>query len=182
MFVSAAMILGGIWLGLKIFREVQHKGAIDFISAIYATPELDNLTLTPDSPTRIYTPEDYTTLFAEEKHRFKGGGITVYGDWFGQPYEDYYSLKDVQFDHSLNTITLFFDEGLKLEIHNPKHLLETPAFLKIIDADGVSISKKQREYIDYRKENKQIEITANPHTKKSTFNTSLSAPALTILG
>ncbi|MFN5784806.1 MAG: hypothetical protein ACK457_02495 [Flavobacteriia bacterium] len=53
-------ILGilSIWLGLRIFRRVQIVGPIEFITAVHASPDLDNLEPIKDSETKRRSPEE----------------------------------------------------------------------------------------------------------------------------
>lgn len=119
-----------IWLGLKIFKRVQIVGIIEFITAAHASSDLDNLELTSDSETKRRKPEELVELLAKEKKLFKGGSFRIYGDWFGKPYDNYHKIESGQFDIQSNLMTLTFNEGVKLEIYNPKHIFESTSFFK----------------------------------------------------
>lgn len=180
-----------IYLGYSIFRKVQIIGPVEFMAAKNASPELDNLKLSPNSSTKERTPEELILLISENQNLLKGGTFRIYNDWFGKPYDNFHSVKSGNFNSDTKVLTLNFDEGEQLEIHNPIHIQESSTFLKIINADRIKLAwcyygKPQRQennyFLDYRKDNKRIVTETNVDWYKPIFDVSLGSPALMIYG
>lgn len=180
-----------IYLGYSIFRKVQIIGPIEFMTAKNASPELDNLKLSPDSSTKERTPEELVKLISENQNLLKGGTFRIYNDWFGKPYDNVHTVKSGNFDNNSRILTLLFDEGEQLEIHNPLHIQESTTFLKVINADrikltwfyyGKPLEQENKYFLDYRKENKRIVTETNVDWYKPVFDVSLGSPALMIYG
>jgi len=180
-----------LYMGYSIFRKVQIIGPIEFMTVQNATPELDNLKLSPDSSTKERTPKEFVELISEKQNLCKGGAFRIYNDWFGKPYDNVHSLDKGFFDTETKVLTLEFAEGEKLEIYNPIHIQESSTFLKIIDADrikltwfsyGKSQNRDNQYFLDYRKENKKILTETNVDWYKPVFDVSLGSPALMIFG
>ena len=88
-------------------------------------------------------------------------------------------------------MTLKFNQGEELQIHNPKHIQEATTFLKIMDADEIKLtwyyygkSKAQENlyFLNYRKGNKRISTDTNVDWYKPVFDVALGSPALIIYG
>jgi len=161
------------------------------MAAKNATPELDNLKLSPDSSTKERTPEEFVKLISENQNLLKGGTFRIYNDWFGKPYDNVHSVESGNYDINTRILTLHFDEGVQLEIHNPNHIQESSTFLKVINADRIRLTwfyygrpqKQENKYfLDYRMENKRIVTETNVDWYKPVFDVSLGSPALMIYG
>ncbi len=197
-FPSTAVTLGiafsvvlSLWLGLKIFKRVQIVGPIEFLTAIHASPDLDHLEPTENSKTKRRSPEALVELLKNKKQLFQGGTIRIYGDWFGKPYGNYHEINSATYDQIEKLLTLYFKEGEKLQIYNPKHLFEARTFLKIIQADSIKMtwfykgsthSEAKQYYIDYGNENKKITTKTNVDYYKPILDIALGDPALMIYG
>jgi len=186
-------ILGvlSIWQGIIIFKKIQIIGPIEFITAVHATPDLDNLEPTKDSDTKIRSPEEIVDCLKNNDNLFKGGTLRIYGDWFGKPHDNYHILKSAEFESQLNCLTLFFNEGEKLEIYNPKHIFEASTFLKVVYADRIKLTwfyfektntKECQYYLDYKLIDKKILTETNVDWYKPNFDVSLGGPSLMIYG
>lgn len=86
------------------------------MAAKNATPELDNLKLSPDSSTKERTPEELVRLISKNENLLKGGTFRIYNDWFGKPYDNVHSVKSGNYDFNTKILILQFDEGEQLEI------------------------------------------------------------------
>ena len=53
------------------------------MAAKNASPELDNLKLSPNSSTKERTPEELILLISENQNLLKGGTFRIYNDWLG---------------------------------------------------------------------------------------------------
>jgi hypothetical protein len=193
---TGIMVLGllgvlSIFLGLKIFKRVQIVGPIEFITAVQASPDLDNLEPTKDSETKRRSPEEIVRLLKNNDNLFLGGSFRIFGDWFGKPHENNHQIVSAHFEEQLNKLTLNFREGEKLEIYNPKHIFEASTFLKIIQADRIKLTWffydktkaiKNQYFLDYNLTNKKIKTATNVDWYKPIFDVSLGDPALMIYG
>lgn len=166
-------------------------GPIEFLTAVHASPDLDNLEPTEGSKTKRRSPEEIVRLLKTNDHLFQGGSFRIFGDWFGQPHENNHEIFSADYDEQLNKLTLNFKEGEKLEIYNPKHIFEASTFLKILQADRVKLtwieySKTQttenQHFIDYNLTAKKITTETNVDLYKPIHDVSLGDPALVIYG
>jgi len=178
-----------LWLGLKIFKKIQIVGPIEFMTAIHASPDLDNLKPTKDSETKRRSPEEYVELIANKDNLFKGGTFRIFGDWFGKPYDNYHEIESAEFDKQLKLLTLNFNEGEKLEIYNPRHILEASTFLKVIKADRIKLTwfyygkpqtKENQYFLDYTLNDNTITTNTDVDWYKPIFDVSLGDPTLMV--
>jgi len=189
--IIIAILTGALWLGISIFKKVQIVGPLEFITAVNASPELDNLELSSDSETKMREPDEIVELIRTNDNLFKGGTIRIFGDWFGKEHDNIQTIKSAEFNKETHTLIILFDNKVTLEIENPKHIFEVSAFLKIIKADRIKL-KWYRNYgekwtanpyqIIYNCTNKKIETETNVDYYKPYLDVSLSAPALMIYG
>ncbi len=180
-----------IWLGFKIFKKVQIVGPIEFMTAVHASPDLDNLEPTKNSETKRRSPEELIHFLENKNNLFKGGTFRIFGDWFGKPYDNYHEIKSAEFNDKLKLLTLNFKEGEKIEVYNPKHIFEASKFLKIISADRIKLTwfyygkTKTIEnlyFLDYILTDKKFTTETNVDWYKPIFDISLGDPALMIYG
>lgn len=177
------------WIGLKIFKRVSIIGPIEFMTAVHASPDLDNLEPTKDSRTKRRSPEEFVQILGNGENLFKGGCLSIYGDWFGKPYSNNHEIESAEFDNKVKLLTLNFKEGEKLEIYNPKHIFEASSFLKIAKAERIKFSWYNNKseianqyYLNYALNGKKIVHETNVDWYKPIFDVSLGAPALMIYG
>ncbi|MBP6184136.1 MAG: hypothetical protein KA479_04295 [Saprospiraceae bacterium] len=191
MLIIGSLILLAIWIGVRIFKYIQVSGPIDFMTAANATPGLDNLEPEPDSVTKRREANELANLYAQGQQLFKGGSITIYGDWYGEPYEHNHKLVRTNYNENQKQLTLEFGDGAQLDIIHPRNILESPSFLKVIDADRVTLTiyrpdkshiAEHRYFLDYQKHDKHLHTSTNVDWYKPTFSTSLSAPAVMLYG
>ena len=119
-------ILGvfSIWLGIKIFNKIQVVGPIEFISAVSASPDMDNLEPTANSSTKRRHPKELVDLIKQKNNLLKGGSFRIFGDWYGKPYDNLHIIKNANFDSNESKLTIEFEGQEILEIFNPKHIFE----------------------------------------------------------
>lgn len=186
-------ILGilSFYLGYCIFKKIQIIGPIEYMTAKNATPELDNLKLSPSSRTKSREPAQLVALISNNKSLIKGGTFRIYNDWFGKPHDNFHKLTKGHFNEEKKLLTLEFDEGEKLQVYNPRIIHEASTYLKIIDADRIKLTwyyfgkpkiQSNLYFLDYRKANKKISTETNVDWYKPVFDVSLGSPALLIYG
>lgn len=127
------------WLGIIIFKKVQKMGIIDFVTVVNASPELDNLEPTEGSNTWKRTPKELAENFSKKIALFKGGTIKIFGDWHGEPYQNYREIKSIDFYEQQNRLVISFSESTRVIIDGPGHVLESPTVLKILSAKEVKL-------------------------------------------
>jgi len=125
-----------IWAGLYIFKTVRIMGPIEYLAAVSASPDLDNLIPKAGSKTKMRKPKEVVDAINNNEHFLKGGRLRVYGDRF----RHFYKITSADLDIQTNTLTLNFKEDRKLEIVNPRLIFESPTFLKIVNADFIQFS------------------------------------------
>ena len=194
--ITGIIILGllgiiSIWLGLKIFKRVQIVGPIEFMTAVHASPDLDNLEPTKDSETKRRSPEEIVRHLENKDNLFRGGSFRIFGDWFGKPYDNHHQIVSANFEEQSNKLTLHFKEGEKLEIYNPRNIFEASTFLKIVQADRIKLTwfyygktktTENQYFLDYKLTGKKIMTETNVDWYKPIFDVSLGDPALMIYG
>lgn len=180
-----------IWLGFKIFKQVRIRGPIEFLSAVQASPDLDNLDLAEDSRTKRRSPTELVEQLGNKDNLLKGGSIRIFGDWIGKPHDNYHELESAEFKAQQKRLILNFKEGERLEIHNPKHIFEASKFLKIVQADRIRWTwyypakakiPENQYFIDYQWTDKKISAETNVDGHEPLLQVSLGEPALMIYG
>lgn len=182
MGIVVLVFLSG-WLGVEIFKRVQINGFIEFNSALYASPDLDNLHVLPNNNVSILTLEQLIELINQEKNRCKGGTLRIYGDWIGNPYSSVYKIQKAEYETDTKELKIFLQNGTTVSVYNPSHINESYSYLKIIDAEKVVFSfksKNKEEYplyfLSYQKNVNKV-ITETNLTKHS-FDVFPNKPAL----
>ena len=68
---------------------------------------------------------------------FKRGTLCFWGEWFGRPMDNFHTVVDAQYDKSVNTLTLLFDQGEKCTVYNPDGIVNEQKQFHITDADKI---------------------------------------------
>ena len=151
--IIICVILGllAIWAGIQIFKKVQQKGFVDFMTVVVATPDLDNLEPASDSKTKKRTAKELAELNHKNQSIFKGGTLKIFGDWFGEPYKNSLQILSIDFDESKKQMEIRFSQDIKIIIDEPDHILESPSVLKILTAQKVKLE------FPHKKNNSMVE-------------------------
>ncbi|MGB0431248.1 MAG: hypothetical protein ACPGLV_12300 [Bacteroidia bacterium] len=183
--IIIVLTLLAVWIGINVFKKVYVIGPIEFLTAVHATPDLDQLIPTSESKTRLIKPDEYAQLILKGNHLFKGGSVRIFGEWFSPPHNSKLLIKSANFTSDSNYLSLKLSNNTLLEIQNPINLFESTTFLKISDAQKVKITwtespEQTTAYtIEYIKKADSIKtIQQNISTK--TPNVSIGKPALII--
>jgi len=85
----------------------------------------------------------------------KGGSLSFYGDWFGRPYDNFHKILHTAFDGEI--LEIFFEDGERLLVYNPKNIISSKKKLEIKQAEKVkwlycSYGKRECNMIIYKLE------------------------------
>lgn len=189
--ICATLLILSTYVGYQIFRKIQIIGLIEFVTATTASPELDNLELSPSSSTKKRTAEEISHLISINQNLIQSGCIRIFNDWYGKPFELELVLDCSKYDSEQDLLTIKFNSGEFLEIFAPREIQESTTFLKIIDANRIKLSNanygrshiSERSYfLDYVKLANSFETKSNLDWRKPFFDVSLGSPALVIYG
>lgn len=177
---ACTFLIGACWAGYKIFQQVQIQGPIEVLTAVHASRDLDNLEPTTNDNYKRRQPEKLVQLVKAGKHLFKGGAIRIYGDWFGEPYKSKHIIETMDYNEANSILSLNFQKGERLEVKNPRHIFEDAGYLKILDADEVTLEVKPTYFLKYQKKEKKINTFTNVNWYQPRFNVSIIQPSLMI--
>jgi len=184
------LICLGAWLGYSIFKKVTRVGPIELMTALSASPELDNLIPVADSDTQLLAPSEYACAIKKKENRFTGGSIRVYGDWFGMPYAQFHEIETADYKPLNKELIIRFIGGEVLTISRPKHIFDSTRYMKILNADAIrlewlshdEVNQKDLNYLYYKKIDQQVNLETNIVALESGTETSLGDPAIVIYG
>jgi hypothetical protein len=118
---------------------------------------------------------------------FKGGGLRMFGDWFGRPHDNVHIPKKFSFDNDVLTIT--FDGDETLTIWNPSHVQIQERMFKIGEASkvrwewfyyGRPKTQENRFFLEYVKDQSGIHTDTNVSWYTPPFHTSMKELAVVI--
>ena len=191
--ISIGLILAvaAIWVGIKIYKSIQRKGIFDFLTVVNASPDLDNLEPTKDSKTKKRTPKELAELNKKRQTIFKGGTIKIFGDWFGEPYENFMKIVKINYDDSKKQMIIQFEKQTRIIIDEPDHILESPTVLKILSAKKIQLEfqhekKNSKEKGNFFKTytiiNNKLKTDTNIDWTNSKIDASIGQDAIIIFG
>jgi len=191
--ISIGLILAvaAIWVGIKIYKSIQRKGIFDFLTVVNASPDLDNLEPTKDSKTKKRTPKELAELNKKRQTIFKGGTIKIFGDWFGEPYENFMKIVKINYDDSKKQMIIQFEKQTRIIIDEPDHILESPTVLKILSAKKIQLEfqhekKNSKEKGNFFKTytiiNSKLKTDTNIDWTNSKIDASIGQDAIIIFG
>lgn len=70
-----------------------------------------------------------------ERLQIKGGGLCIWGEWFGRPYDNYHSVHTIHW--TKDDIRIEFDQGESLYIEHPSMIKNEKAEFVVNDATSV---------------------------------------------
>lgn len=128
-----------IWIGIQIFKKNQRNGIVDFMAVVVASPDLDNLEPTKDSNTKKRTAKELAQLNHKNQNIFKGGTLKIFGDWYGEPYQNSLKILRIDYDEERRQMEIKFSQNTRILIDEPDHILESPSVLKILSAKSIKL-------------------------------------------
>ena len=189
--IIICVILGllAIWGGILIFKKIQRKGIIDFMSVVVASPDLDNLEPTKDSKTKKRTAKELAELNHENQSIFQGGTLKIFGDWHGEPYQNSLKILSIDYNEEKKQMEIQFSQNTRILIDEPDHILESPSVLKILSAKKIKLefqhkkkgSTEQGSYFkNYTVEKNRIRTETNIDWIKQKIDAAIGQDALII--
>lgn len=186
--IVPTMVIGlfALFVGYQIYNTVRRRGVADFVNALKASPDMDNLDPSDDSMVRKVSVKEFVDFVNEGNNFFKGRNIRIWGDWNGRKLENIHQLKRAKYKDGERLLEIAFRDKSQVYIWNPQRIIETDTYLKILKADKVrwewkSINQKSVFYYDYRVENGKIKTGTNSDWKGDEMDTLLGEPAIFML-
>lgn len=135
---AIAVFIVGLFASRVIFNMMQRRGVVSVMTGDNASYDLDELEPSPGSGVMKLTPEELINLFSENELSFNQGlTVSIWGDWEGRKLDERHQIVDVEFEQEKNILTISFSENCSLKIKNPKLILLTNTYLKIVKAKEV---------------------------------------------
>jgi hypothetical protein len=91
--------------------------------------------------------------------------LSLWGDTFGRPYDNYYSTKEYSFKKDERLFIISFNENMKLLIYEPKNIQVSMNIFQILDAKKVRLewhlygpkyNENDTLYYEYIKHDNQV--------------------------
>jgi len=184
LIISLALALLGLYLGYKIYVVILRRGILEFLTAIHATPTLDNLPLTDQSDVKQLSAQEFAEKFRNKENIFSGGIIRIWGDWEGRNLESINELLSVDYEKNEEILKIVFLNNSKLTIWRPDNVFESESYLKINEAEKIkwewlsNIDKNTYNYFLYEIDGKEVRIKTNANWNSNKYDTILGQPAL----
>jgi len=184
--ILISFVLGilGLYLGYKIYTVILRRGILEFLTAIHATPTLDNLPLTDQTDIKQLSAQEFAEKFSNNKNIFTEGIIRIWGDWEGRDLESINELSRVEYEMSEDILKIVFLNNNRLTIWGPDKVFESESYLKINEAEKIkwewlsNIEKNSYNYFLYEIEGKKVRIKTNTNWNRNKYDTILGQPAL----
>ncbi|MFT7591243.1 MAG: hypothetical protein ACI9UJ_001166 [bacterium] len=185
LIITIVIGLLALYTAWSIFKVINDRGILEFFTASRATPSLDNLKGSINSDFKKWDKAAYVDNFNQNRSVFKGGNIQIWGDWKERDLEEDNRIDAVEITNDKLVFT--FINGNKLLISNPKNIIESNTYLKILSADKVrwewsSKENKQFNYYKYEFLNNKIHTSTDSQWSESYFDVLKGKPAIAILG
>jgi len=171
-------------LGYKIYAVILRRGILEFLTAIHATPTLDNLPLTDQTDVKQLSAQEFAERFSNKENIFTGGIIRIWGDWEGRDLESINELSRVEHEMNEGILKIVFLNNNKLTIWHPDYVFESESYLKINEAEKIkwewlsNIDKNSYNYFIYELDSKEVKIRTNTKLNSNKYDTILGQPAL----
>jgi len=183
-FLFILFILLGLFLGYAVFITARRQGLVKFLTAVNASPDLDNLEPASDSDFRKLNAQEYFEKFSSGDKLFSGGYIRIWGDFRSRQLDIHNEISRVKLDMS-DVLVIEFTNSNKLTIVNPKTIFESTSYLKILEAseiiwEWIDKNSDQRFYFNYLVNKRSIKTKTNSDWKSYKIDTILGQPAIFI--
>lgn len=178
--ISALILVVSILISVWIHRRVMKMGVLQFISAVSASPDLNNPMPTENSDHKLRRPEEIAFLINQNKNLCLGGSLQFFGDFYKIHGEHFHKLVKSEYSAYDKKLTFHFDEGELVEIYRPNTITEGTTYLKIKEASRILFQFKidgNPSFLDYRKSENEITLKGDNDELTKNTGASLSAPA-----
>jgi len=182
--IALLISLVGIFLGFVVFNTARRRGILDFITAVRASPELDNLEPTENSDFRKLTISQYIDKFIKGDRLLKGGQIRIWGDFKSRQLDIFNELESAK-QIDVDKLQINFSGERQLTIWNPGTIHESLTYLKILKADRIKWEWQDengtKNYYDYWIKGNKIKTETNTDWDIYNIDTSTGALPLEII-
>lgn len=132
LLIAVLFLSGGFLLGYKVYKTVLNRGLVNFITAVNASPDLDNLEPSDNSNQRVYDVPEYISAFEKHKYLFNGGTIKIWGNYTFPGFNSFNKIESVK-SPKANLLQITFSNGNMLSILAPENIIEGNSYLKVIN-------------------------------------------------
>jgi len=183
-FLFIIFILLGLFLGYAVYIIARRQGLVTFLTAVNASPDLDNLEPASDSDFRKLNAQEYFEKFASGDKLFSGGYMKIWGDFRSRQLDIFNEISLVKLNMS-DVLMIEFTNGNKVTIVNPKTIFESTTYLKILEAkeiiwEWIDKNSNQRFYFNYLVNKRSIKTKTNSDWRSNKIDTILRQPAIFI--
>jgi hypothetical protein len=131
--IAIIFLSGGFLLGYRVYKTVLGRGPIDFITAVNASPDLDNLEPSANSNHKKYNIAEYVMAFQKQKNLFTtGGAIRIWGNYTFWGFNDFNKIESIQSPET-NQLQITFCNGNILKIWDPQSIVEGHTYFKVLN-------------------------------------------------
>lgn len=183
---AVIFIAGGFLLGYKVYKTAIHRGILNFMTSVNASPDLDNLEPSANSNHKKYNLREFISAFQKKENLFmKGSKMIIFGNYNFPGFSSNLEIKDIK-SNDLKTLEIFFGSGNKLKIWNPQNIIEGKSYFKILNCEKVEwkypdpVKNKSASAI-FEQQNNHIKVSTQRNTpiRKDSFQP--GEPALVLI-
>lgn len=179
--LAVLLLALGLLFSIYIFKMVLRVGAVDFVSARFATPGLDKLQLSPDSKTKEISAAQLVEDVLGQTVPCKTGSIQIFGDWYGQSYSKKFTVLGASYLDKGAILELTFDQGLSIQLNNVGRIHVAPSFIKIFTSDHVLLTHNSNQ-IQYVAKGRKIIKSDNTNKPSRKGQGYIGKPAFMFFG
>ncbi|MBN1951640.1 MAG: hypothetical protein JW801_10580 [Bacteroidales bacterium] len=176
--------LAGMSLGYLVAKASRRRGILEFIAAVQATPELDQLEPGPDSDCRKLNAEDYALKYNADDLVCIGGQVRIWGDFRSRQLDSFNEISSVAYQPP-GILILSFSNGNSVSLKDPGIVFEASSYLKITDATEITWKWTENHpvkdlYFRYQKEGNTIRTQTSSDWESRDLDVLAGLPALFI--
>jgi hypothetical protein len=183
-FLFILFILLGLFLGYAVFITARRQGLVMFLTAVNASPDLDNLEPASNSDFRRLNAQEYFENFARGDKLFSGGYMKIWGDFRSRQLDIFNEISCVKLNMP-DVLVIEFRNDNKVTIVNPKTIFESTSYLKILQAteivwEWIDKDSNKRFNFNYLVNKRFIKTRTNSDWKSNKIDMTLGQPAIFI--
>jgi hypothetical protein len=161
--IAIIFLSGGFFLGYRVYKTVIGRGVIGFITAVSASPDLDNLEPSVNSNHKKYNIAEYIAAFQKQENLFTtGGSIRIWGNYTFSGFNDFNKIESIQ-SPDTNQLQITFCNGNVLEVWDPKSIIEGHTYFKVLYCNRIEWIrtddlKKSSLFTSFELQNNSIKV------------------------